>query len=224
MKKDLAVVLLSSGLDSTVCASIASQNHDLALLHIQYGQKAEKKELECFLNLCSFFKPQKKFIVKASFLKEIGGSSLTDPNMEIPFSENAGIPPTYVPFRNALFLSIAVSWAEVIGAKKIFIGVNEIDSAGYPDCREVFIKTFNEVIKVGTKPETQIEIVAPLLKFTKKEIITLGMKLGTPFHLTWSCYKGEKLACGMCTSCKQRLKAFKELGIKDPIPYATESF
>ncbi|MCS7279277.1 MAG: 7-cyano-7-deazaguanine synthase QueC [Thermodesulfobacteriaceae bacterium] len=223
MEKNLAVVLLSSGMDSAVCATLASQTYQLAFLHIQYGQKAEKKELEYFLKLCDFFKPLKIFIAKAYFLKEIGGSSLTNNTLEIPNSENSEIPSTYVPFRNGIFLSIATSWAEVIGAKKIFIGVNEVDFSGYPDCREIFIKTFNEVIRIGTKPETQIEVVAPLLKLNKKEIIELGIKLGTPFHLTWSCYKGEEVACGECSSCQLRLKAFKALGLQDPLPYATKN-
>ena len=219
MSKNLAIVLLSSGMDSAVCASIASQNHRLAFLHFQYGQKSYKKELECFKKLIEYFKPEKYYILDIPFLKEIGGSSLTSENVEIPEDDDAPIPSTYVPFRNGIFLSLATAWAEVIGAKKIFIGVNEVDFSGYPDCREAFIKTFNQAINLGTRPETQIEIETPLIKLSKKEIVELGIKLGTPFHLTWSCYREGEKACGRCASCKLRLKAFKEAGIPDPIPY-----
>ena len=219
MSKDLVVVLLSSGMDSTVCTSIASQKYRLAFLHFQYGQKAQKKELECFYKLVEFFKPEKFHIVSLSFFKTFGGSSLTSDELEIPEQPVKGIPSTYVPFRNGIFLSIAAAWAEVIGAKKIFIGVNEIDFSGYPDCKEEFIKVLNQAINIGTKPETQIKIETPVIKLSKKEIVKLGIKLGTPFHLTWSCYKGNEKACGKCESCKLRLKAFKEAGIQDPISY-----
>ena len=219
MSKDLVVVLLSSGIDSTVCASVASQKYRLAFLHFQYGQKAQKKELECFYKLVEFFKPEKFHIVSLSFLKTFGGSSLTSDELEIPEQPVEGIPSTYVPFRNGIFLSIAAAWAEVIGAKKIFIGVNEIDFSGYPDCKEEFIKVLNQAINIGTKPETQIKIETPVIKLSKKEIVELGIKLRTPFHLTWSCYKGNEKACGKCESCKLRLKAFKEAGIQDPISY-----
>jgi 7-cyano-7-deazaguanine synthase len=219
MKNELAIVLLSGGMDSTVCASIASQNYRLAFLHFQYGQKAQKKELECFYKLMEFFKPEKFQIVYLPFFKDFGGSSLISEELEIPEKQEKGIPSTYVPFRNGIFLSIATAWAEVIGAKKIFIGVNEVDFSGYPDCRKIFIEKFNQAINVGTKPETQIEIETPIINLTKKEIVELGIKLKTPFHLTWSCYRGGEKACGKCDSCKLRLKAFKEAGIKDPISY-----
>ncbi len=222
MAKKLAVVLLSSGMDSAVCASIASQSHSLAFIHFQYGQKAQEKELERFEKLCEFFNPLKIKVVSLPFLKEIGGSSLTDPEMEIPNGEEPGIPSTYVPFRNGIFLSIAASWAEVIGAEKIFIGVNQVDFSGYPDCRGEFIEAFNLAINRGTKPETNIKIETPLLNLSKKEIVKLGLELGTPFHLTWSCYRSGEKACGRCSSCLLRLKAFKELGAKDPLPYETE--
>ncbi|AEH23682.1 exsB protein [Thermodesulfobacterium geofontis OPF15] len=219
MKNELAIVLLSGGMDSTVCASIASQNYRLAFLHFQYGQKAQKKELECFYKLIEFFKPEKFQIVYLPFFKDFGGSSLISEELEIPEKQEKGIPSTYVPFRNGIFLSIATAWAEVIGAKKIFIGVNEVDFSGYPDCRKIFIEKFNQAINVGTKPETQIEIETPIINLTKKEIVELGIKLNTPFHLTWSCYRGGEKACGKCDSCNLRLKAFKEAGIKDPILY-----
>ena len=219
MKNELAIVLSSGGMDSTVCASIASQNYRLAFLHFQYGQKAQKKELECFYKLIEFFKPEKFQIVYLPFFKDFGGSSLISEELEIPEKQEKGIPSTYVPFRNGIFLSIATAWAEVIGAKKIFIGVNEVDFSGYPDCRKIFIEKFNQAINVGTKPETQIEIETPIINLTKKEIVELGIKLNTPFHLTWSCYRGGEKACGKCDSCNLRLKAFKEAGIKDPILY-----
>ena len=219
MKKELAVVLLSSGMDSAVCASVAREQYRLAFLHVQYGQKSAAKELKCFQKLCEFFRPEKVLIAEAPFLKKIGGSSLTVEDLPIPEDEEGGIPSTYVPFRNGIFLSIAASWAEVISAKKIFIGVNQVDFSGYPDCRASFIEAFNQAIKEGTKPETQIEIEAPLLNLSKKEIVLLGVKLGTPFELTWSCYKDTEVACGRCASCKLRLKAFREAGVEDPIPY-----
>ncbi|MGC9142216.1 MAG: 7-cyano-7-deazaguanine synthase QueC [Caldimicrobium sp.] len=219
MKKELAVVLLSSGMDSAVCASVAKEQYRLAFLHVQYGQKSAAKELKCFQKLCEFFRPEKILIAEAPFLKKIGGSSLTVEDLPIPEDEEGGIPSTYVPFRNGIFLSIAASWAEVISAKKIFIGVNQVDFSGYPDCRASFIEAFNQAIKEGTKPETQIEIEAPLLNLSKKEIVLLGVKLGTPFELTWSCYKDTEVACGRCASCKLRLKAFREAGVEDPIPY-----
>jgi len=219
MRKELAVVLLSSGMDSAVCASVANEKYRLAFLHVQYGQKSAAKELKCFQKLCEFFRPEKVLIAEAPFLKKIGGSSLTVEDLPIPEDEEGGIPSTYVPFRNGIFLSIAASWAEVISAKKIFIGVNQVDFSGYPDCRASFIEAFNQAIKEGTKPETQIEIEAPLLNLSKKEIVLLGVKLGTPFELTWSCYKDTEVACGRCASCKLRLKAFREAGVEDPIPY-----
>ncbi|MGC8871301.1 MAG: 7-cyano-7-deazaguanine synthase QueC [Caldimicrobium sp.] len=219
MKKELAVVLLSSGMDSAVCASVAREQYRLAFLHVQYGQKSAAKELKHFQKLCEFFRPEKILIAEAPFLKKIGGSSLTVEDLPIPEDEEGGIPSTYVPFRNGIFLSIAASWAEVISAKKIFIGVNQVDFSGYPDCRASFIEAFNQAIKEGTKLETQIEIEAPLLNLSKKEIVLLGVKLGTPFELTWSCYKDTEVACGRCASCKLRLKAFREAGVEDPIPY-----
>ncbi len=196
MKRDLAVILLSSGMDSAVCASVAREQYRLAFLHVQYGQKSANKELECFQKLCEFFKPEKVLIAEAHFLKEIGGSSLTVEEIPIPEDEEEGIPSTYVPFRNGIFLSIAASWAEAIGAKKIFIGVNQVDFSGYPDCRDTFIEVFNQAIKEGTKPETQIEIEAPLLYLSKKEIILLGMKLGTPLNTPGHVIRIQRLPAG----------------------------
>lgn len=220
-RTELAIILLSSGMDSAVCASVARENYRLAFLHVQYGQRTANKELECFTKLCDYFQPEKILIAEAPFLKKIGASSLTDESLPIPESEEPGIPSTYVPFRNGIFLSIAAAWAEAIGAKKIFIGVNQIDFSGYPDCRDSFLRAFNLAIREGTKPETEIDIEAPLLYLSKKEIVSLGMRLGTPFDLTWSCYKEEELACGLCSSCRLRIKAFMEAGFRDPLRYQT---
>lgn len=219
MSKPLAIVLLSAGMDSAVCASIASINYSLAFLHIQYGQRTAKKELECFYKLCNYYKPQKIFVAEAYFLKTIGASSLTNDTLPIPEEDEEGIPSTYVPFRNGIFLSIATAWAESLGVKKIFIGVNQIDFSGYPDCTESFIRAFNLAILEGTKPDTKIQIETPLINLRKKEIVEKGISLGTPFHLTWSCYKENEIACGKCSSCKLRMKAFREAGTIDPIPY-----
>lgn len=220
-RRDLAVVLVSGGMDSCVTAAIASLDHALCFLHVNYGQKTQSKELWAFEQLCKHFQPVKKLVIDISYLEQIGGSALTDKRIEVPVGtyKKKGVPVTYVPFRNAHLLAIAVSWAEVIGARKIYIGAVEEDSSGYPDCREVFFKAFQEVIKFGTK-EGAIEIVTPLLHRTKGEIVKIGLHLGVPFEYTWSCYKDEEVACGECDSCKLRLKGFKEAGIKDPIPYS----
>jgi len=224
-RRDLAVVLVSGGMDSCVTAGIAGLDNSLAFLHVNYGQKTESREEKAFNDLCDYFKPVKKLIVNISYLKQIGGSALTDNNIEIPegnLSKNE-IPVTYVPFRNAHLLSIGVSWAEVINAKKIYIGAVEEDSSGYPDCREEFFKAFQIAVNRGTKPDTNIEIVTPIIHKKKSEIVKIGMHLGVPFHLTWSCYKNEDLACGVCDSCLLRLKGFKEAGFEDSIKYKTGS-
>lgn len=220
-RKDLAVVLVSGGMDSCVTASIAGIDHSLAFLHINYGQRTEKREEKAFNDLCSFFKPIRKLIVNLSYLKDIGGSALTDESIEIPKHKISKdkIPVTYVPFRNAHLLSIAVSWAEVIGAKKIYIGAVEEDSSGYPDCREEFFKAFQEAVNKGTKPETEIKIITPLIHKTKAEIVKIGVHLGSPLELTWSCYAEEDIACGVCESCLLRIKGFREAGFEDKIPY-----
>lgn len=220
-RKDMAVVLVSGGMDSCVTASIASIDFSLAFLHINYGQRTEKREEKAFNDLCDFFKPLKKLVVDLSYLKQIGGSALTDKNLDIPIGKPSKqtIPITYVPFRNAHLLSIAVSWAEVIGAKRVYVGVVEEDSSGYPDCREEFINAFQKAVDEGTKPETEIKIVAPLLHKSKSEIVKIGIQLGSPLELTWSCYSQEDVACGVCESCILRLKGFKEAGYEDKIPY-----
>ncbi len=222
----LSVVLVSGGLDSTVTAALAAARGEVAFLHVNYGQKTEARELKSFNKLADYFKVQKRLVISLEYLHEIGGSALTDASIDVPTGNPAGnpganeIPITYVPFRNAHFLSAAVSWGETIGAESVMIGVVEEDSSGYPDCREEFLKSFEEMARLGTKPETDIKIEAPLVHKNKTEIVTLGSEFKAPFHLTWSCYKEEKLACGECDSCLLRLKGFKGAGIEDPISYS----
>lgn len=219
----LAVCLVSGGMDSCVTAAIARQeNSELAFLHVSYGQPTEDRERRAFEDLADHFLVDQRLVVSIDHLKKIGGSSLTDEN--IPVSEaNLGkreIPTSYVPFRNSHFLSIATSWAEVIRAQRIYIGAVAEDSSGYPDCRPEFYEAFQRVIDVGTKPETHIEIVTPVIYLRKSEIIEKGTELGAPLQLTWSCYQAEAQACGRCDSCALRLRAFREAGLADPIPYA----
>lgn len=226
MKNDLAIVLVSGGMDSCVTAAVANKTHRLAFLHVNYGQRTEARELRAFNEIADHYQVGKRLTVSIEHLKVIGGSALTDQNIPIPklvprlsSLVPQSVPSTYVPFRNAHLLSIAVSWAEVIGATKIFIGAVEEDSSGYPDCREVFYQAFNKVIEVGTKPETRVEIVTPLIHLKKTTIVKNGMELGAPLHLTWSCYQNNERACGRCESCILRLKGFKGAGVDDPIPY-----
>ncbi|MDH4163424.1 MAG: 7-cyano-7-deazaguanine synthase QueC [Nitrospirota bacterium] len=228
MKNELAVVLVSGGMDSCVTAAIANRSHRLAFLHVNYGQRTEGRELLSFNEIADFYKAEKRLIVSIEHLKVIGGSALTDINIPVPetgHSQSAirnpqsAIPVTYVPFRNAHLLSIATSWSEVIGARWIYIGAVEEDSSGYPDCREVFYQAFNKVIETGTRPETRIEIATPLIHMKKAEIVKQGRELGAPLHLTWSCYQDNEKACGKCESCLFRLKGFRDAGVTDPIPY-----
>ncbi len=226
MKRELAIVLVSGGMDSCVCAALAGVDYRLAFLHVNYGQRTEARELLAFNEIADFLKAEKRLIVNIEHLKVIGGSALTDTSIPVPeqgpsTAERRAVstPSTYVPFRNAHLLSIATSWAEVIGATKIFIGAVEEDSSGYPDCRESFYQAFNKVIEMGTKPETRIQIVTPLIHLKKSEIVNEGVRLGAPLNLTWSCYQNSDKACGRCESCSLRLKGFREAGVKDPIPY-----
>lgn len=223
-KRDIAVVLVSGGMDSCVTAAIAKQNYELAFLHLNYGQRTEKRELKAFYDISEYYGVTKKLVVSIEHLKLIGDSSLTDENIPIATytqknKDRSSIPSSYVPFRNANILAIAVSWAEVIGANKIFIGAVEEDSSGYPDCREEFYKAFNKVIELGTKPNTNITIETPIIHKSKAEIVKIGVQLNAPFHLSWSCYKNEEKACGVCDSCILRLRGFEQAGFKDPIPY-----
>lgn len=221
MNRDLAVILVSGGLDSCVTAAVAAQKYNLAFLHLNYGQRTEKRELQAFNEIADFYSVNHRLVIDVKHFSQIGGSSLTDSQMEVSVAnlENKEIPTSYVPFRNANILAMATSWAEVIQAKKIFIGALEEDSSGYPDCRESFFTAFNRIIDLGTKPETQIKIITPLIHLTKKEIVEIGMKLKAPLHLTWSCYKNEKIACGVCDSCALRLRGFQMAGVEDLLPY-----
>jgi 7-cyano-7-deazaguanine synthase len=220
--KSRAIVLLSGGMDSCVCAALAARDYIPAALHVSYGQRTEDRERQSFLEICRRLNIQEKLVVRNEALRAIGGSALTDQNIAVPASHSTGhdIPVTYVPFRNAHFLAVAVSWAEVLGAEKILIGAVEQDSSGYPDCRPAYYQAFNQVIKAGTKEGT-IEIVTPLIHLRKAEIVRLGLELSAPFDLTWSCYSRQDRACGVCDSCVLRLRAFAAAGASDPIPYET---
>jgi 7-cyano-7-deazaguanine synthase len=221
--KSRAIVLLSGGMDSCVCAALAARDYSPAALHVSYGQRTEDRERQSFLGICQRLNIQEKLIVRNDALSSIGGSALTDQNIAVPTTgdiDGKDIPVTYVPFRNAHFLSVAVSWAEVLGASKIFIGAVEQDSSGYPDCRPAYYEAFNQVIKRGTKAGN-IEIVTPLIHLRKAEIVRLGLELGAPFDLTWSCYSHQDEACGVCDSCILRLRAFAAAQAIDPIIYAT---
>jgi 7-cyano-7-deazaguanine synthase len=219
-RKTRAVVLLSGGMDSCVCAALAARDFDAAAVHVSYGQRTEDRERRAFTRICDRLGIRDRLMVRNEALRAIGGSALTDSSIAVPESHAIGhdIPITYVPFRNAHFLSVAVSWAEVLGARSVYIGAVEQDSSGYPDCRPAYYQAFNEVIRAGTK-EGNIAIVTPLIALRKHQIVRLGLELGAPFDLTWSCYSREDRACGACDSCVLRLRAFQEAGAQDPIPY-----
>lgn len=223
-ENELAIVLVSGGMDSCVTTALANERYRLALLHVNYGQRTESRELKAFRDIASYYHvPEDRILISnIDHLSKIGGSSLTDTRMDVQHAQLTGteIPTSYVPFRNTLLLSIAVSWGEVIGAKKVFIGAVEQDSPGYPDCRPIYYEAFNELIKVGTKPSTRIEVETPLINKSKSEIVKMGISLNAPLHLSWSCYKNTDKACGVCHSCFLRLKAFKEAGINDSIVYS----
>lgn len=219
-----AIVLISGGMDSLVSTAIAKHDgYDLAALHLNYGQRTERKELDCFERITTHYGVQEKLIVDITHLARIGGSSLTDKAIEVSRADihSKEIPTSYVPFRNANILSIAVSWAEVIGAQRIFIGAVEEDSSGYPDCRKEFYAAFNQMIKLGTKPTTDVQIITPVIDMKKSAIVKLGLEMNVPFELSWSCYQENDEACGVCDSCALRLRAFQEVGIEDPIAYRT---
>jgi 7-cyano-7-deazaguanine synthase len=219
--KSRAIVLLSGGMDSCVCAALAVRDHEAAAVHISYGQRTEERERQSFIAICRRLNIHDKLMVRNEALRAIGGSALTDDEIAVPNAESMGkgIPVTYVPFRNAHFLAVAVSWAEVLGAEKVYIGAVEPDSSGYPDCRPAYYDAFNAVVKAGTK-DGSIEVVTPLIAMRKVEIVRLGLELNAPFDLTWSCYSREDQACGVCDSCVLRLRAFEAAGVKDPISYA----
>jgi 7-cyano-7-deazaguanine synthase len=223
-----AIVLLSGGMDSCVTAAMAGERHGadgLAALHASYGQLTEARERKAFEDIADFYGIRERLVVRLDHFRAIGGSALTDRNIAVPESEagvpvpDGKIPVTYVPFRNAHFLSVAVSWAEAAGAEAVYIGAVAEDSSGYPDCRPEYYRAFQELVRAGTRPETRIEIVTPVITLKKSEIIRRGVELGAPLHLTWSCYQSEDAACGSCDSCLLRLRAFAEAGVPDPISY-----
>ena len=224
-----AVVCLSGGMDSTVCATLATRDYETFGLHISYGQRTEARELTAARDVARLLHFRELLELRSDLFRRIGGSALTDATIPVPetsllaadTSTRSGseVPVTYVPFRNAHFLSAAVSWAEVLGATTVFIGAVEQDSSGYPDCRPAFYDAFNHLIRTGTR-DGEITVVTPLIHLRKQEIVRLGVELGAPLHVSWSCYSGETEACGVCESCHLRLEAFAQAGTVDPIPYA----
>jgi len=218
MSKALAVVLASGGMDSCTAAAWASRRYGLAMLHVNYGQRTEAKEWECFKKITAHFRAEKSLVVSAPHLAAIGGSSLTDRRIPVPPDDRPGeIPSTYVPFRNANLLAIAASWAETIGAARLVIGAVEQDAPGYPDCRPAFYEAANRLIELGTRPETHIRVETPLIAMKKADVIRLGLQLGAPYELTWSCYQSEAAPCRNCASCRRREEAFREAGVPDPL-------
>ena len=228
--REKAVVCLSGGMDSCVCTALAARDFDVYAVHFSYGQRTEDRELQSAREIARLTGAHDFMHLRMDLFRRIGGSALTDSSIEIPEAapeeskemsarSGAEVPVTYVPFRNAHFLSAAVSWAEVLGAKRVYIGAVEQDSSGYPDCRPAYYEAFNRLIAEGTKEGT-IRIETPLIALRKSEIVRLGVELGAPFHVTWACYAGETEACGVCESCVLRLRAFEEAGAADPIPYA----
>ena len=216
-----AVVLVSGGMDSLVTAAIAVRDASPAFLHISYGQRTERKEKECFRAIAGHYGVEHTFECDVSHLARIGGSSLTDPAREVGSDgvDPAIVPDTYVPFRNANLLAIAVSWAEVLGAVRVYVGAVEEDSSGYPDCRREFFDAFEVAARAGTARISGLEILTPLIELSKAEIVRRGTELGAPFELSWSCYQNSEKACGVCDSCRLRLKAFQDNELSDPIPY-----
>ncbi|MFQ5926684.1 MAG: 7-cyano-7-deazaguanine synthase [Terriglobia bacterium] len=245
-RQEKAVVLVSGGMDSCVTAALAAQDHRLAFLHASYGQRTARREQKAFSDIADFYGVAERLVIRLDHFRAIGGSSLTDEQIpvrpatllpSIPQArpgrlaglgangtgeanlDTREIPSSYVPFRNAHFLATAVSWGEVIGARWVFIGAVWDDSSGYPDCRPEYYQIFNELVRVGTRPETQLEIVTPLIRMPKQEIVRRGIELEAPLHLTWSCYQSEEEACGVCESCALRLRAFARAGVEDSIAY-----
>jgi len=221
--KKKAVALVSGGMDSLVSLAIALESYETALLHVVYGQRTRERELRAFHAVAEHYGIDNRLVCTTDALQQIGGSSLTDSSIPVTKADpNAHeIPASYVPFRNAHFLSIAVSWAETAGASAVIIGAVAEDSSGYPDCRRAFYDAFEKLIETGTKPDTRIRIVTPVIHLRKKEIILRGVALNAPLELTWLCYRNTGKACGTCDSCALRLRAFREAGIPDPIDYET---
>jgi 7-cyano-7-deazaguanine synthase len=223
MARPSGIVLCSGGMDSCVTTAIASHTHEVSLLHLKYGQRTEKRELRAFHDIADHFGVRDRLVVSMEHLALIGGSSLTDAAIPVSAANLTadGIPSSYVPFRNANMLAVAVSWAEVIGASAIFVGAVEEDSSGYPDCRRVFYDAFERVIREGTKPETHVAILTPVIAMSKQDIVVRGLELHAPLHLTWSCYRRDDVACGVCDSCALRLRGFRRAGKEDPIAYVS---
>ena len=222
----LAICLVSGGMDSCVTAAIADrENDELAFLHVSYGQRTEKRERQSFEALADYYEVKSRLVVSLEQLAKIGGSSLTDDSIPVTTADlaSSSIPSSYVPFRNAHLLSAAVSWGEVLKASAVYIGAVAEDSSGYPDCRPEFYAAFQQAIDLGTKPETHMDVRTPVIHMRKSEIVRKGVDLSAPLHLTWSCYQESELACGKCDSCALRLRAFREAGVADPIPYLLDS-
>jgi len=222
LKSQISVCLVSGGMDSCVTSAIAkAENDEIAFLHVSYGQRTERRERQAFNDIADFYNVEKRLDVSIEYLAKIGGSSLTDKSIEVAKAnlKSKEIPTSYVPFRNANMLAIATSWAEVLGANSIYIGAVAEDSSGYPDCRPEFYEAFEKTIEVGTKPETKIKIVTPIIHLSKAAIVRKGIELNAPLHLSWSCYRNEDAACGMCDSCALRLRGFARAGAVDPINY-----
>jgi len=220
-KKKLAIVLVSGGLDSCVTAALADQEYELAFLHVNYGQRTATRELKAFEDIAKHYNVKRRLLADSSYLKTIGGSSLVDVTIPIEKSNisTIHIPSTYVPFRNTHLLAIATSWAETIKAQAIFIGAVEQDGSGYPDCRQKYFQIFEQLIEEGTRPETHISLITPIIELRKSAIIRKALELNAPLHLTWSCYQESREACGLCESCLLRLRGFNEAGVEDPITY-----
>lgn len=223
--KGLAVVCVSGGMDSALTAALAAREHRLAFLHGNYGQRTETRELACFHALADHYGAESRLVVDFSDLRQIGGSSLTDTGVPVREGEpvEGVVPTSYVPFRNAHLLTAAVSWSEVLGAEAIYVGAVWEDSSGYPDCRPEFYRAFEEAARLGTRPETSLRIVTPLIDLSKAEIVRRALRLGVPLEKTWSCYQAEDRACGACESCRLRLRGFREAGGTDPLPYRAPS-
>jgi len=223
--KPPGIALVSGGMDSLVMAEFCRRESELALLHVNYGQRTEARELACFQAIADYLgvPASRRLVADIGYLKAIGGSALTDGAIAVPRAdlERTGVPATYVPFRNAHLVAIAVSWAEVLGAKTIYIGAVAADSSGYPDCRPEFYEAMNEAIRRGTRDGSGIVVKAPLIALKKKDIVHMGRSMGVPFERSWSCYREGDAACGVCDSCALRLRAFAEAGAVDPLPYET---
>lgn len=219
----IAVVLLSGGMDSCVTAAIARESCEPVFLHVAYGQRTEARERRAFHDITRHYGVTRTLLARLDHLKDIGGSALTDPTRNAVDARRPGssIPDTYVPFRNTHFLAIAVSWAEVLGARFVYIGAVQEDSSGYPDCREEYYAAFNRLVSLGTRPDTRLEVRTPLIHLSKEQIVREGLRLEAPLHLTWSCYTEQEIACGRCESCRLRLKGFRAAGVRDSIPYAS---